>query len=155
MLSMTFEYGIMISYLAILDQSLSSLGYEDPGQITAVTILSATVVGIFSTFIFSSTIKRTLMYKNIIGLCNFKSYLRYLFRFCHFCCPSSHLYKSLRTLVGNHYHWKLYGIFLHPPACTIYGILLWNSFPFRWGFSNRVYFCSKSDIWVSFRPRIN
>ena len=56
----------MISYLANLDQSLSSLGYRDPGQVTAVTIISASGVGLISTFIFSSTIKRTLMYKNII-----------------------------------------------------------------------------------------
>jgi len=59
----------MISYLANLDQSLSSLGYRDPGQVTAVTIISASGVGLISTFIFSSTIKRTLMYKNVISLC--------------------------------------------------------------------------------------
>ena len=69
MAGMTFEYGMTVSYLSILDQSLKSLGFHDPGQITSVSILSATSAGIFTTFFLISVLKKTLQYKRIILLC--------------------------------------------------------------------------------------
>ena len=69
MLAMTCEYGSMVSFLSVLDHTLSSLGYEDPGQAAALTILATTIFGILPTFIFATLIKKTLQYKLMINIC--------------------------------------------------------------------------------------
>ena len=69
MLAMTFEYGAMVSFLSVLDQTLSSIGYDDPGQAAALTILATTIFGILPTVIFSILIKRTLQYKLMLTIC--------------------------------------------------------------------------------------
>ena len=61
----------MISFLSVLDQTLSTLGYEDPGQATALTIASAMLIGIISAAIFTTAIKLTLKYKAITAGCKF------------------------------------------------------------------------------------
>ena len=61
----------MISFLSVLDQTLSTLGYEDPGQATALTIASAMLIGIISATIFTTAIKITLKYKAITAACKF------------------------------------------------------------------------------------
>ena len=59
----------MVSFLSVLDQTLSSIGYKDPGQAAAITILATTIVGIVTTFFFANLIKKTLQYKLIITIC--------------------------------------------------------------------------------------
>jgi hypothetical protein len=68
-LSMSFSYGIFISFISILDESLATLGYENPGQATSTTIGSAMLMGTFSAFMFTRAIRNTLRYKLILSLC--------------------------------------------------------------------------------------
>lgn len=63
MLAMSFSYGTMIAVLATLDQTLSSLGYNEPGRITSLVILPAMLVGIISTVIISVILKKARAYK--------------------------------------------------------------------------------------------
>lgn len=68
---MMFSYGTMIAFIATLDPILKSMNYEDSNQTTAVTILFAMLVGIFSTPIFSTIIKKTKKYKLVTSLSKF------------------------------------------------------------------------------------
>lgn len=63
-----FSYGTVIAFIATLDPILKSLHFEDSNQMTGVTILSAMIVGILATPIFSGLIKKTKKYKLITCL---------------------------------------------------------------------------------------
>ncbi len=68
---MSFSYGIFISFISILDESLATLGYQNPGQATSTTIGSAMLMGTFSAFMFTKAIRSTLKYKLILSICKF------------------------------------------------------------------------------------
>ncbi len=68
LLGMMFSYGSVIAFIATLDPILNSMHYEDPNQITAITILFAMLIGIVGTPIFSTIIKRTKKYKLVTCL---------------------------------------------------------------------------------------
>ncbi len=70
-LSMSFSYGIFISFVSILDESLATLGYNNPGKSTSATIGSAILVGTASALLFTWAIRKTNQYRNIISLCTF------------------------------------------------------------------------------------
>lgn len=59
-ISMSFSYGIFVSFVSILDQSLKSLDFENPNQATSTILGSALIMGTFSTFIFTKAIRMTL-----------------------------------------------------------------------------------------------
>ena len=74
LLGMMFSYGTIIAFIATLDPILKSMHYDDPNQMTAVTILFAMLIGIVATPIFSNIIKRTKKYKLVTCLSKFYFY---------------------------------------------------------------------------------
>lgn len=70
LLAMTFSYGSITSYLAILEQSLKTIGYQQSGRATALIVLSATLSGLPATIMFARRIKTTLEYRRVISICN-------------------------------------------------------------------------------------
>lgn len=87
LLGMMFSYGTIIAFIATLDPILKSMHYDDPNQMTAVTILFAMLIGIVATPVFSNIIKRTKKYKLVTSLS------RFLFLYRHhwlLCFPGSH-----------------------------------------------------------------
>lgn len=71
MLVMTLNYGATTSYLANLDQSLSTLGFANSGKTTSSILISAMLAGLVSSFVFIKKVKTTLQYKSILSLCTF------------------------------------------------------------------------------------
>ena len=63
MLSMTLSYGTITSYLANLDQTLSTIGFNDSGGMTSQIVLSAMFAGLLSSFFFIAKVKATQRYK--------------------------------------------------------------------------------------------
>jgi hypothetical protein len=68
MAAMTFNYGTLTALIMILDQLLSGLGFSDSGQVTSITVGSATLVGILSNPIFSFLLKSTKAYRAVAAL---------------------------------------------------------------------------------------
>lgn len=60
---MSCSYGIFLSFVSLLDQSLDILEYSNPGKATSVNLVCAITVGVFSSFGFSNAIKKTKKYK--------------------------------------------------------------------------------------------
>lgn len=71
---MSFSYGIFLSFVSILDSSLDTLGYSNPGRATSTTLGSAMLMGILSAFLFSYAVRTTLKFKYIISLSIFSLY---------------------------------------------------------------------------------
>eukprot|EP00919_Chromeraceae_sp_WS-2016_P052298 GHVR01124109.1.p1 GENE.GHVR01124109.1~~GHVR01124109.1.p1 ORF type:complete len:118 (+),score=0.33 GHVR01124109.1:2798-3151(+) len=69
MIAMTFCYGTQSALIINMDQTLATLHYEKPGQTTSFIIISAMGMGIISTPLFSTLLKKTLKYKMITILC--------------------------------------------------------------------------------------
>lgn len=86
-ISMSFSYGIFISFVSILDESLAILDYGNPGRTTSATLSSAMLIGTISAFMFTKAIRISLKYKLIISLCK----IMYIFRSfggCYYLCSS-------------------------------------------------------------------
>lgn len=77
MLVMTLNYGATTSYLANLDQSLSTLGFANSGKTTSSILISAMLAGLVSSFIFIKKVKTTLQYKSILSLCLLCAFLMF------------------------------------------------------------------------------
>lgn len=70
MFIMTFNYGVIMSYLPNLDQTLKDVGFTKPGVATSYIVISAMFSGIIGSFFFVQKIKQTLQYKAIIVISN-------------------------------------------------------------------------------------
>ena len=85
MAAMAFAYGCLVSYLAILNQALKTLGYFDPDEATGLILIGAMFAGIFATPFYVSRLKSTFQYKKIILICNILFYFRCGSFINHFC----------------------------------------------------------------------
>ena len=70
MFAMSFSYGTLTSVLATLDQSLSSLAYDNPGRVTSIVILPAMIIGIVSTVVISVVLKKARAYRLFAAIRN-------------------------------------------------------------------------------------
>ena len=70
MFAMSFSYGTLTSVLANLDQSLSSLAYDDHGRVTSIVILPAMIIGIVSTVVISVVLKKARAYRLFAAIRN-------------------------------------------------------------------------------------
>lgn len=68
-LGVSFSYGIFISYISLLNESLATLGYKQPGKTTSSLIIPALLMGIISTFLVIRAVTKTIKYRKIISIC--------------------------------------------------------------------------------------
>lgn len=68
MMAMSLNYGTLTATIAILDQAIKGLGYDNSSEVTSTTILSAMVVGVLGNPIFSILLRKTKAYRVVSGL---------------------------------------------------------------------------------------
>ena len=68
MMAMSLNYGTLTATIAILDQAIKGLGYDNSSEVTSTTILSAMVVGVLGNPIFSILLRKTKAYRGVSGL---------------------------------------------------------------------------------------
>lgn len=71
MAAMSLNYGTLTATIAILDQAVKGLGYENSSTVTSNTIISAMLIGVLGNPVFSYLLKRTKAYRAVSGLSNF------------------------------------------------------------------------------------
>ena len=68
MMAMSLNYGTLTATIAILDQAIKGLGYDNSSEVTSTTILSAMVVGVLGNPIFSILLRKTKASRVVSGL---------------------------------------------------------------------------------------
>lgn len=68
MAATAFNNGIFNATIAILDQAINGLGYENSSSVTSKTLISAIIVGVIVNPIFSIVLRKTNAYRLVAGV---------------------------------------------------------------------------------------
>lgn len=66
---MAFNFGVCIAFFAVLEQTLTSLGYSNSPKIISTLGTSGTIFGIIGNILYSYILKKTKRYRLILFIC--------------------------------------------------------------------------------------
>lgn len=71
MVATAFNNGTFNATIALLDQALKGLGYDNSGSITSQTLIAAIIVGVIVNPLFSFALRKSNAYRLIAGIGNY------------------------------------------------------------------------------------